>query len=162
MSVHDVAAVDRLNSLKVSRSKSLRSSRPHPEPGAVSRDGRPNSDTLRQAMARHQVQYSTVQYSTQYSQIRQNSHSLNQHLLQASLSRPESPHSTFNDDIPAPASSLKRVNLPARRNLYSPSGERRSDRLRTVSSTGQRSIPATGSFSRYTPGQRRDFSPTFI
>ena len=63
MSVHDVAAVDRLNSLKVSRSKSLRSSRPHPEPGAVSRDGRPNSDTLRQAMARHQVQYSTVQYS---------------------------------------------------------------------------------------------------
>ena len=65
MSVHDVAAVDHLNSLKVSRASKLpRKSPQQPTttttttpslPTSPTRDQRPNSDTLRQAMARHQV-----------------------------------------------------------------------------------------------------------
>ena len=64
MSVHDVAAVDHLNSLKVSRASKLpRKSPQHPLPSlptSPTRDQRPNSDTLRQAMARHQVRWRSL------------------------------------------------------------------------------------------------------
>ena len=97
MSVHDVAAVDRVSSLRrtpapqtrPSSGSSLRvSSSITSLPTSPSRGHRPDSDTLRRAMARHQVT------STQniFSNIVKN-------IFQASLSRPESPK-TQNDDLP--------------------------------------------------------------
>ena len=66
MSVHDVAAVDRVTSLRrrpgprgVTPMSTASSSIPGPGqaslPTSPTRDQRPNSDTLRRAMARHQV-----------------------------------------------------------------------------------------------------------
>ena len=64
MSVHDVAAVDRVNSLRRRpgpRVMTSLSSSSVSGPGQASlptsptRDQKPNSDTLRRAMARHQV-----------------------------------------------------------------------------------------------------------
>ena len=65
MSVHDVAAVDRVTSLRRRPGPrgltpmSTVSSIPGPSqaslPTSPTRDQRPNSDTLRRAMARHQV-----------------------------------------------------------------------------------------------------------
>lgn len=164
MSVHDVAAVDRVGSLRrtpaPSRpSKDLKIKSPSSSimtssnnislPTSPTRDNKPNSDTLRRAMARHQ----------------------------ASLSRPESPKN-LNDDLPQLGSgnvanaNVANASLYARsgsllksgHNLHSPSsgaGVRRRERdynhnprYRMVSSTGYKSIPSTGNRSTkdYTPG----------
>ena len=117
MSVHDVAAVDHLNSLKVSRASKLpRKSPQNPVtslPTSPSRDQRPNSDTLRQAMARHQVGGAVTprRFSVNFVLCGR----------QASLSRPESPRSSCNDDIPGSSGGLKRINFPTNKSLYSPS-----------------------------------------
>ena len=126
MSVHDVAAVDHLNSLKVSRASKLpRKSPQHPVPSlptSPTRDQRPNSDTLRLAMARHQVGGSTVPPAPR-------GFSVNFVCVQASLSRPESPRSSCNDDIPGSSAGSKRINFPSNKNLYSPAVARRKERL---------------------------------
>eukprot|EP00092_Neocalanus_flemingeri_P000681 GFUD01000723.1.p1 GENE.GFUD01000723.1~~GFUD01000723.1.p1 ORF type:complete len:1039 (+),score=197.49 GFUD01000723.1:946-4062(+) len=142
MSVHDVSAVDRLNSLrrtKKSGGKSLsvknemslsgvnRSPYHASLPTSPIRDPRSDADTLRRAMARHQ----------------------------ASLSRPESPFSSQNDDLPTTPhryssnSRLPPMSTPVldRRTSASPSLGRR-DGYRTVSSTGTTSSVR----SRDTPG----------
>ena len=125
MSVHDVAAVDHLNSLKVSRASKLprKSAQPPPSslPTSPARDQRPNSDTLRLAMARHQVGGTTV--SSPGRGI------LRQLCVQASLSRPESPRSSCNDDIPGPSPGLKRINFPTNKSLYSPAVAKRKERF---------------------------------
>jgi len=130
MSVHDVAAVDRLNSLRrakksgdknlsvkneMSISRGNRSPYHASLPTSPIRDPKSDADTLRRAMARHQ----------------------------ASLSRPESPLSSLNDDIPTTPhkypsySRLPPMTSPLldRRMSASPS-LRRKDGYKTVSSTG--------------------------
>ena len=125
MSVHDVAAVDHLNSLKVSRASKLpRKSPQHPLPSlptSPTRDQRPNSDTLRQAMARHQVGGAVTpprRFSFKFVLCGQ-----------ASLSRPESPRSSCNDDIPGSSGGLKRINFPTNKTLYSPAVARKKERF---------------------------------
>jgi len=142
MSVQDVAAVDRLNSLRRSKKKvdnnlsvkteiSTNSGNRSPYhvslPTSPIKDTKSDADTLRRAMARHQ----------------------------ASLSRPESPHSTLNDDLPTTSHKYSTYNrLPPisspvfdQRTSASPSLRRR-DGYRTVSSTGL----TTSVRSRNTPG----------
>ena len=94
MSIHDVAAVDRVNSLR--RRPGPRVMTPSVSgpgqaslPTSPSRDQKPNSDTLRRAMARHQVCSVACLCSNKT------------FMTQASLSRPESPRSV-NDDLPGP------------------------------------------------------------
>ena len=124
MSVHDVAAVDHLNSLKVSRASKLpRKSPQQPLPSlptSPTRDQKPNSDTLRQAMARHQVGGRETSRRFSVNIVRSG---------QASLSRPESPRSNCNDDIPGSSAGLKRINFPSNRNLYSPALARKKERF---------------------------------
>jgi len=126
MSVHDVAAVDHLNSLQRPRkfdekkhflnfdtkqSNSRRSPYNASLPTSPTSERKTDSDTLRRAMARHQ----------------------------ASLSRPESP--TRNDNLPAPGSrypTYSRQPPPG-----SPAPERGASRSPTVRREGYRTMGAT-------------------
>ena len=184
MSIHDVAAVDRLNSLKVSRSKSMRSNRP--QPGAVRdghnpslptspvRDQKPNSDTLRQAMARHQVKVFTPQYIsihlnpslfwTIYVPINVSEPPyLAGQLVKARVPPPElqwrHPRTQLSQEeqLPHQQTPLQSLSSSPERKVwrnwpYRLWSSNYRDRYRMVSSTGQRAIPATGSYSRLTPG----------
>ena len=94
MSVHDVAAVDRVGSLRrtpapASRTSSLRVSSNVSLPTSPTRGAKPDTDTLRRAMARHQVRFVNQMKSLNMMMM----------MMKASLSRPESPK-CLNDDLP--------------------------------------------------------------
>jgi hypothetical protein len=71
MSVDDVAAVDHLNSLRKAKNsgdaksrRSLRSNKQNPGTTSPIKDPKLDEDTLRRAMARHQVRQKIIKYLT--------------------------------------------------------------------------------------------------
>jgi len=129
MSVHDVAAIDRLqsrgvikNDYKMTENSKKRSPHITSLPTSPVSDSRTDADTLRRAMARHQ----------------------------ASLSRPESPNHILNDDIPTHKHSSYTRHTP----LSSPALDRRSTASLRSSREGYREgLPERAGTSRLTPAR---------